>query len=280
MKFFSQRKGLKPVRSVIQKDEMDSTLRTGLWNAVYLYYLEEIDHIYQLHDLQKLLLKNLWLYYFHSPLDEMQDDGYQIVQHFKKHFLTLHWNEVYDLLEAFVLYDPETSRKNRFTDFCNSILERELSACRFVGHQIAEITSEQEIAAIEEVLESPISPVQKHLSQALNHFADRENPDYRNSIKESISAVEAICSQIANKPHATLGEALKEIDRNTNVDLHPALKRSFESLYGYTSDAQGIRHALTEEPQLGSEDAKFMLVSCSAFINYLTEKAQKAGIKL
>ncbi len=64
------------------------------------------------------------------------------------------------------------------------------------------------------------------------------------------------------------------------VELHPALKKAFDSLYGYTSDADGIRHALLDEPNLDSEDAKFMLVSCSAFINYLISKSSKAGIKL
>lgn len=60
--------------------------------------------------------------------------------------------------------------------------------------------------------------------------------------------------------------------------MHPALKGSFEKLYGYTSDAEGIRHALLDEPNLDFEDAKFMLVSCSAFVNYLKAKAAKAGI--
>ena len=49
-------------------------------------------------------------------------------------------------------------------------------------------------------------------------------------------------------------------------------------LYGYTSDADGIRHALLDESDLDFEDAKFMLVSCSAFTNYLKGKAIKAGI--
>ena len=109
-------------------------------------------------------------------------------------------------------------------------------------------------------------------------LADRKSPDYRNSVKESISAVEAISNLIANEKKATLGQALKAIE--SKVSLHPALKKAFSSLYGYTSDAEGIRHALLSETNLSFEDAKFMLVSCSAFINYLISKASKAGIKL
>jgi hypothetical protein len=50
------------------------------------------------------------------------------------------------------------------------------------------------------------------------------------------------------------------------------LKAAFSSLYGYTSDANGIRHALTEEPDLDQADAVFMLVTCSSFCNYLISK--------
>lgn len=52
--------------------------------------------------------------------------------------------------------------------------------------------------------------------------------------------------------------------------MHPALNGAFQKLYGYTSDAGGIiRHALLEEDSLDFKDAKFMLVSCSAFVTYL-----------
>ena len=62
--------------------------------------------------------------------------------------------------------------------------------------------------------------------------------------------------------------------------LHLALQQSFSKMYGYTSNVDGIRHALLEEPKLDSEDTKFMLVPYSAFTNYLKIKASKAGICL
>jgi hypothetical protein len=109
-------------------------------------------------------------------------------------------------------------------------------------------------------------------------FSDRKNHDYRNSIKEAISAVESFCKIVTNNDKAELGDALKEIE--SQVKLHAALKAAFTKLYGYTSNADGIRHALMDEPNVGFEDAKFMLVSCSAFINYLIAKSYKAGIKI
>ena len=63
-------------------------------------------------------------------------------------------------------------------------------------------------------------------------------------------------------------------------NLHPALEKSFKQLYGYTSDSDGIRHALMDIYNCDFEDAKYMIVSSSAFVNYLIVKADKACLKL
>jgi len=152
-----------------------------------------------------------------------------------------------------------------------------MSAFRLVGANITQITSEEEISEIEEALGHPLQGVRTHLKEALKLLSDKKNPNYRNSIKESISAVETICKLITGNKKTDLGKALKEVA--PKIGLHGALKQAFNNLYGYTSDAEGIRHALMDEPNLGFEDAKFMLVSCSAFVNYLTSKAEKAKIK-
>lgn len=77
-----------------------------------------------------------------------------------------------------------------------------------------------------------------------------------------------MCSRILGKK-GTLGETLKELEK-TNPAIHPALISAFEKLYGYASDAVGIRHAGgVGTPQSTFSEANFMLVSCSAFINYL-----------
>lgn len=123
------------------------------------------------------------------------------------------------------------------------------------------------------MINSKYETVTIHLRRSLELLSDRNNPDYRNSIKESISAIEAISCIIMNNPKATLGQALKEME--INFKLHPALKSTFSSLYGYTSDADGIRHSLLEESTLKQEDARFMLVTCSAFVNYLIVKTSE-----
>lgn len=289
MRSFSQRKGFVPVKTVIQVDSMDDDLRNSLWNALTRYYWEKVRPTilaqYFLSDRQnsslQTLFKRLWSDHFKEPVDTLADSWSKTYDETREYFFDTNWYRVYDFIEFVANNHPDYSLNQRFMEYCNSVLEREVSAYRFVGGKIAQITSEGEIAEIEEALglPEPFRPVANHLKRALDLFADRESPDYRNSIKESILAVEAICQLITDNPKATLGDALKEIGKAKKVDLHPALKGAFNSLYGYTSDAEGIRHALLDEPNLHSEDAKFMLVSCSAFINYLIAKSSKAGIQ-
>ena len=117
------------------------------------------------------------------------------------------------------------------------------------------------------------SGVTGHLRCALELLSDGQNGDYRNSIKESISAVESLVQSITGNPKATLGQALNVIERdNSSMTIPKALKKAYSALYGYTSNEDGIRHAMLEEPSLTASDAKYFLMVCTAFVNYLKAK--------
>lgn len=280
MTSFSQRKGLKPVKNVIQVDSIDEALRNGLWDAIKIYYIDVIYERWLRDRNWKDLPLKVWHSYFKKPIDTIPDKASSVIEHIRKYFFSCEWYEIYDFIEFIIsVTNRYDFSLNEFINFCNSILKREVSAYRIVGDKVTEMTSEEEIKEIEEALDATnsLKPVYHHLKRSLDLFADRKSPDYRNSIKESISAVESICNLVTKNTKATLGQALKEMEKK--VELHPALKKAFDSLYGYTSNAEGIRHALLDEPNLDFEDAKFMLVSCSAFINYLLTKSTKAGIK-
>lgn len=265
----------------MQIDNMDNDLRVGLWNALDIHYLQTTGSGWlKEHKNLYSLFFNLWLDYFKKPFDTIPTYYEDARKEVKEYFFSFKWFEVYDFIQFVVGNYSIQGINEKFTNYCNYILEREVSGWRFIGGEIAPITSEEEISEIEEALESTdsLKPVTIHLKTALDFLSDKQSPDYRNSIKESISAVEAICRIITGNNKATLGKALRVI--KDKMPLHLALEQAFCKLYGYTSDADGIRHSLLDESQLDFEDAKFMLVSCSAFINYLKLKASKAGIKL
>ena len=169
-----------------------------------------------------------------------------------------------------------------FKNFCNGIFEREFSGYRFIDDKISPITNEIEISEIEDAIHqsgifTSLKGANIHLKSALEKLSNRKAPDYRNSIKESISAIKSVAKVISGNEKNTLGAALDKI--KGKIKIHPALEKGFKQLYGYTSDSAGIRHALMEDDNCDFEDAKYMLVSSSAFVNYLVIKADKAGYK-
>src|SRR5574337_886187 len=277
MRKFSERIGIKPAKSIIQKDDIDSNLNNALWNGLVIYYWEQFNsssYHYTREHIQALWVR-IWVNYFKNRVDEKPDDKDRFIQYIKKYFFSCSWYEIYEFIEFIIdNYEPQhyDDTNKKFSDYCNGILERELSGYRIINNEFVPITSDEEIQSIEDALKisDVFAPVKIHLSRAIQHLSDKQAPDYRNSVKESISAVESLCSILTKDPQATLGQALKQIEKEHK--LHPALKTSFSSLYGYTSDADGIRHALLEQDRLQQEDAIYMLVSCSAFVNYLIKK--------
>lgn len=276
---FSQRKGIKPLKTALQIDSMDEDLRNTLWSRFYELYLRGQGAIDE-DPADYSFYYSLWHKFFKKPVDSLSRYRSESNKVIKDYFLSCEWFEAYDLLEFVVNSDLQTDEtRNELIRSCNVILEQELSAYRFVGGRITQITSMEEISELEEALSHDfLKPVNIHLKTALGLLSDKKNPDYRNSIKESISAVESLSKLITKKATASLGDALKTIEKN--VELHGALKSAFNKLYGYTSDAEGIRHSLMDKSDLNFEDAKFMLVACSTFINYLIQKSIKSGIEL
>lgn len=163
-----------------------------------------------------------------------------------------------------------------FTILINNEFERLNYAYRFVDKEIVEITSKEEIISIERAIKDSENNVKMHLQSALSLLAKKPVGDYRNSIKESISAVEVVCRERTGKN--TPGDALNDLAKK-GIEIPNVLKIGFEKIYGYTNNKEtGIRHALMDEDGTyvpSSEEAVFMIVSCSAFVNYLYAKIAK-----
>lgn len=274
------RHGYKTVRESLQVDGMDSPLRHRIYNVLIDDFFKTFQTYAQsgpseFEDMCRLI----WKDYFERPIDEIPSPagaGYYSggwFEFFKKWYDKASFDEVYDFVE-YVLFIEGVLKRTVVREGVQRSLEREGAGYRIVDDIIAPVTNEQELKEIEDALlvSGKFQVVQEQLRNALTLMSDRDSPDHRNSVKESISAVESMCRILADNPSATLGSALKEIERTHK--LHPALKSAFASLYGYTSDAGGIRHGLLDDGiVLDQPDSKFMLVTCSAFVNYLLARS-------
>lgn len=270
---FSERYGFTNIKSALQIDSIDDELWNSLWNCINVCFFdvkgaEPMGSISS--NTNFPILKEIWFEFLKKPIDELLSYTFnlQVYTYLKRYFFDLEWYEVYDFVEFMGEFRPN----DRFITLVNKVLEREKAGYRFVSEKITPITNEQEIEAIESAINrgSKYASVSAHLQEALNKLSDRENPDYRNSIKESVSAIESLCAEISGEKDATFGKTLAILEKKRG--LHKALKTAFSSIYGYTSDADGIRHAMMEESNVTFAKAKYMLVVCSAFVNYLIEE--------
>lgn len=286
---FSERMGFTPVKELIQVDSMDDDLRVGLWNTFNSIIINSytarvaLPYIYVSNptDFFQKFIVNQWGNYFKYPLTQLPEDFHRWFGDIHEYFFSTEWYNVYDFIEFLVQNYELKYIVDEFKTECNKVLERELSAYRFVDNTLVRINSQQEMDSIENAINFKSSKtfVDRHIEQALRLMASRDNPDYINSIKESISAVESICKVIADDEKGTLGRTLNKLEQK-GITIHSDLKDGFKKIYGYTSDSDGIRHAHKDIPNVSFEDAQFMLVTCSAFCNYLIEKANKVGINL
>jgi hypothetical protein len=276
---FSKRYGYVAVRELIQVESMDEPLRNGLWSLLSLSVWDHVSKPLYSYTLVssanrniKALCVRLWLDYFKRPLDTLSDHWKEVIPALRKHFFECSWYEVYDFVEFIANNYERPHFRDIFIKSVNDLLEREVSAYRFVGSKITRITEREQIEEIEEALQSEQGPVRIHLQRALELLVTREAPDYRNSIKESICAIESLVASSVNVDKGTLGQLIKKLE--DEIGLHPALSKAFSNLYGYTCDHGGIRHALMEAEKVDFDDAKFMLVVCSAFVNFVKGKVQ------
>ena len=283
---FSDRMGIKPINTELQTYDIDYRTRVSivnLLNSVYKNVYEQDFDGKARTILFSKLLSSVYLQQVSYDKDKRYNEKIVFDRFINRTIYEDEYDAVFTVLE-FLVQEMNKRIRHHYQriDICNDfnrLFEKEYVGYRFIENKIVPITGKEEVIEIKEALSTEFDNVNKHLEKALIFLSNREMPDYENSIKESISAVEAMCSNILGK-HGTLGDALKKIEKERVVSIHPALREAFLKLYGYAGDASsGIRHAA----KIGGTDstfqeARYMLVACSAFINYLKTSLSESSI--
>ncbi len=180
MKPFSERHGYTKAKDKIQKGFMDDDLRIGLWNLIYKSFFIDIDKSFPFSsDAIDHYIYSIWTDFFIKPLDEMELNitdkiATEAVKQIHDLFFELQWSYVYNFLEFTVTNYPKNNFMPilKFKKNYNLTLNDKLSAYRFVGNLIAEITSQEEIQEIDKAFTSSPSNVRKHIQCALKLFSD------------------------------------------------------------------------------------------------------------
>jgi hypothetical protein len=266
---FSQRMRISPTRVEIQRDGMDDLLRNSLWNVVYTVLETPLGdrnpYVHDAHRECREVFETLWTAFFKVPVHEIHTfSSERLIATLREPFLIVWpWWKVYDFLEflpsAFRgarYYTP--SRGVELRQYLNVVLEREMSAYRFVDDVLTPITDVIEIETIEHAVNAATpEPWVTHLRSSLAHLSSRAHPDYVHAIEEAMLSVSAVCQGVAHDPKATVADVID------HLDIRPAMRDAFARLYAW--EPSGI------DPP-GFAEAKFMLVACSGFVNFVLQK--------
>ncbi len=284
---FSQREGYDPLPKPLQLGELPDEARTAIWNVLS----EHMERSSYDHAINELHWKELGLHdinpYERGPLDpwnvilgDMADKWSmsfnRVVPWMQDRLKKKPFNRVFDLIEFVMRHDhcsPEfiTDVSDVFHRFKLAyMIDSGPPAAIFPATTVEEGKGLDR--NLDELRKAGLNASTIHLQRASKCINDG---DSKGSIRESIHAVESVAKQIVD-PHTTLGKALNLLERQ-GVLRHKALKEALSKLYGWTSDEDGIRHALLEEGDGLTDEAVFMLGACASFASYLWRKHKAAN---
>lgn len=277
---FSHRMGYSPVDDAIVRERITEEVQNSICNC-YDDFKEELKRgYYSQSGVYEKMEAYLWRFFLNKRMEDFSY-RYEIVLTRVILDKSVIWYRKLDIIEFSIdflysiskVYNEYNGIIGNLVKSLNAEFKRLNFAYRIINKQFVEVTAEEEIVSIKKALEENMDSVREHLTNALKLCSKRPVGDYRNSIKESISAVEVICRKRTGE--RDLGKALSKLEKN-GIVIPQMLKSAFNNLYAYTNDkVTGIRHALMDDEGTftpGYDEAIFMIVSCSAFINYLNKK--------
>lgn len=278
---FSQAYGYEELPQPLKLEEIPNQARTGLWNLLYTIVNSEsrtpedgygFSRPKVVSGNWREILCFLHVVHYERTLDEFDDSLKNFIREYKPNFMHGQFNEIFDLLLAIMRHPrcPVEYIGLVTIVFKESRLAYVLDAGPppTIYPAVTREEGEALLRATAELSNAGLTGAVNHLRKAADCISQGDSPG---AVRESIHAVESTARSFA--PNATtLEPALRSLEKAGG--LHPALKRAFSNLYGFTSDEQGIRHALIDNPQanVGQDEAVFMLGACASFSSYLARK--------
>lgn len=274
---FSQAQGYEELPAPLKLEELSSEARTQIWNLLY-FSLKRCEQRHEpygasVNGAWERILRRMHCFHDNRALDDWSRDFDKNRRMLRDHIESAPFNHVFDRLQ-FIMRDRDCP-----LDF-KSDLKRAFETCG-LAYTIEKgppptilpaVTREEGVVlvqSLQSLRKAGLGGSATHLRNAAQEIINRDSAA---AIRESIHAVESVARQIDPKASKTLSPALKSLEKQGK--LHPALKDALSKLYGYTSDEQGIRHALLEKTtsKAGMNEAVFMLGACASFASYLWRK--------
>lgn len=271
---FEQAEGAVPLPSQLALKEVSEGLKAKMWQVFHDSLVADGKSF--LSGSWELVLRDHHVDRLNLPIDTFDRYKPRVIQELRQ----ILFDDEYLNFFGFIQY---VLRHDRCPAYIKQavpvVLKLHRAAYRVVdGDTIAPFATDEEGAttqrALDELRAAGMDGARSHLRNAMSSLTAGAWAD---SVRESIHSVESVARTIASGTK-TLGPALTVIENR--LGMHNALKSGFGSIYGFTSDAGGIRHALLDKgnADVDEVDAMFMLGACASFVTYLIQKKRAAGI--
>ena len=277
---FSRRHGYEPLPEPMQLEELSENLRREIFNEVRRLFLRKKNNWGYFVEDEARFVERVFGRFFRQTEDQIGNRYDDVMDSTNRIIIKRAFHKVLDFLEIMINDGHDTMH---FLDRTKELFEQHGAAYWLDTSQrpyqfFPRATKEQGDTtrkAIETLREENMHGAATHLRQAAEHINAQQ---YADSIADSIHAVESVARVIDPKANKALVPALKSLE-DAGLLKHPALREAFRKLYGYTSDEQGIRHALINQTaaDVGLDEAIFMFGACASFAAYLAHKHRQAG---
>jgi hypothetical protein len=131
--------------------------------------------------------------------------------------------------------------------------------------------STQQIVKVEPTFADPrLTEARQHYAKALRYFESAENPDFENTVKEAVCAVEAAAKRLFPEAKGkTLGEVMKEIGNGKQKRVPKQLADTIVGLFAYRNGGEGIAHGATDGGKPSRAIAEYVLAVAASQIIFL-----------
>jgi hypothetical protein len=114
----------------------------------------------------------------------------------------------------------------------------------------------------------------KHFDKAIQFFRHPTRPDYENSVKEAVCAVEAAGKSLFPMAKATtLGDLAKWLASTTDVSVPKAICQTITGVYAFRSGGDGVGHGGATGGKATLEVCEYIVAVCASQIIYFIDLA-------
>jgi hypothetical protein len=149
-------------------------------------------------------------------------------------------------------------------DFCDGLVQR-----RGRRHTVEIVSKAQVVMG-----DSRLVSARKHYNKALQFFRSPSKPDFENTVKEAVCAVEAAGKALfAASKAKTLGDLVKWLTNSEDFTLPKSISQTLTGLYGFRSGGTGVGHGGADGGIVTAELAEYVLSLAASQIILLVDIA-------